>query len=240
LIGDNRPQALIEGPQALFIDADDTLWENNIYFERAFDAFVEVLGHSAMSAAQVRASLDEIEHVNNAIHGYGSANFARNLRDCLHHLSERGVTPEDLHRIAQIEFELLHHPLHLINGVGATLTELRSRGHRMILCTKGDHAEQSAKIEASGLAVHFHEIEIVKEKNPAQYRALVETRGLAYERSWMIGNSPKSDILAPLEAGLGAVYVPHPHTWHLELAYLPETHPRLVQVENFSSLTELF
>ena len=80
--------------QVLFIDADDTLWENNIYFERAFDAFVEVLGHSSLSPAQVRASLDEIENVNNAIHGYGSSNFVRNLRQCLHHLAERGVTAE--------------------------------------------------------------------------------------------------------------------------------------------------
>ena len=136
--------------QVLFIDADDTLWENNIYFERAFDAFVDVLAHSALSPAEVRTSLDEIEHINNAIHGYGSSNFVRNLRECLHHLAERGVTAADLHRIAQIEFDLLNHPLHLIDGVPETLATLRERGHRLILCTKGDHAEQSGKSNTSG------------------------------------------------------------------------------------------
>jgi putative hydrolase of the HAD superfamily len=226
--------------QVLFIDADDTLWENNIYFERAFDAFVDVLGHSSMSAVEVRASLDEIEHVNNAIHGYGSANFVRNLRQCLHHLAERGVTAADLHRLAQIEFDLLNHPLHLIEGVDETLVKLREHGHELVLCTKGDKAEQGAKIEASGLGHRFQEIEIVKEKSPAQYRALLAARGLTGEESWMIGNSPKSDILAPLEAGLGAVYVPYKHTWHLELAHLPEAHPRLRQVENFVALAEIF
>ena len=35
--------------QHLLIDADDTLWENNIYFEDAFDEFVNFLGHSSMS-----------------------------------------------------------------------------------------------------------------------------------------------------------------------------------------------
>ena len=34
----------------LIIDADDTLWENNIYFERAFDEFVDYLDHSTLSA----------------------------------------------------------------------------------------------------------------------------------------------------------------------------------------------
>ena len=35
-------------------------------------------------------------------------------------------------------------------------------------------------------------------------------------RTWMIGNSPKSDINPALEAGLNAVFVPHAHTWALE------------------------
>ena len=226
--------------QVLFIDADDTLWENNIYFERAFDSFVEVLGHSSMSAAQVRASLDEIENVNNAIHGYGSSNFVRNIRECLHHLAERGVTPQDLHRIARIEYNLLNHPLHLIDGVPETLAALRGRGHYLVLCTKGNAAEQSGKIEASGLARHFHEIEIVHEKNAAQYQALLAARALSGEETWMIGNSPKSDILAPLEAGLGAIYVPHKHTWHLELEHLPEAHPRLRRAESFTAVGQIF
>jgi len=225
--------------QVLFIDADDTLWENNVYFERAFDAFVDILGHSSMSPAEVRASLDEIEHINNAVHGYGSSNFARNLRECLHHLAERGVTAQDMHRIAQIEYDLLNHPLHLIEGVDETLAILRER-HRLVLCTKGNYAEQSSKIEVSGLARHFHEIEIVKEKDPPQYRALLTARDLTGEESWMIGNSPKSDILAPLEAGLGAVYVPHKHTWHLELEHLPEEHARLLSVDSFVQLGMLF
>jgi putative hydrolase of the HAD superfamily len=230
----------IAQPQALFIDADDTLWENNIYFERAFDAFVDVLAHSSMSPAQVRASLDEIENINNAVHGYGSSNFARNLRECLHHLAERGVTDADIHRIAQIEFDLLNHPLHLIDGVPETLVRLREQGHRLILCTKGDHAEQSGKINASGLTHHFQEIEIVKEKNPTAYRTLADSRHLADDTTWMIGNSPKSDILAPLAAGLGAIYVPHKHTWHLELEHLPESHPRLLRVDTFTQLPTLF
>jgi len=65
---------------SLLIDADDTLWENNIYFERAFDAFCDFLDHSALSPPQVREILNEIELVNSKIHGYGSLNFGRNLQ----------------------------------------------------------------------------------------------------------------------------------------------------------------
>src|SRR6266481_4245817 len=77
--------------QHLIIDADDTLWENNIYFELAFDQFVEFLNHSELSAKEVRGVLDEIELVNTKIHGYGSANFARNMQQCYHRLAERDI-----------------------------------------------------------------------------------------------------------------------------------------------------
>jgi putative hydrolase of the HAD superfamily len=223
----------------LFIDADDTLWENNVFFERAFEEFVGILRHSAMSPAEVRASLDGIEHVNNRIHGYGSASFVRNLRECFVRLSERGVSEADLRRIAEIEFQLLNHPMELIEGVEDTLAYLHGR-HTLVVCTKGDPAEQSSKIERSGLRRFFHGVEIVKEKNPAQYRALMETRSLDAGRSWMVGNSPKSDINAPLEAGLCAVYVPHPNTWHLEHEPVPEPGGRLLVIERFTELRRHF
>ena len=36
--------------QTLMIDADDTLWENNIYFERAIASFISFLNHRHYSA----------------------------------------------------------------------------------------------------------------------------------------------------------------------------------------------
>ena len=41
--------------QTLLLDADDTLWENNIYFERAIAAFISCLDHRDYSPAEVRA-----------------------------------------------------------------------------------------------------------------------------------------------------------------------------------------
>ena len=47
--------------QTLLIDADDTLWENNVYFERAIAAFISYLNHHEYSPAQVRAALNAVE-----------------------------------------------------------------------------------------------------------------------------------------------------------------------------------
>ncbi len=223
----------------LFIDADDTLWENNIYFERAFAGFAGFLRHSTLSAEQVRAVLDRIEGVNNRIHGYGARNFARNLRECFEQLAERPVGPEDIEYIDAIGRSLADHAIELIDGVEKTLIDLGAR-HELTLFTKGDPAEQRAKIGRSGIGGHFHHREIVREKNRAAYQAMIAARRLEPARCWMIGNSPKSDINPALEAGMSAVFIPHPNTWRLEKEEIRDGGGRLLVLERFSDLAVYF
>ncbi len=199
----------------LIIDADDTLWENNIYFERAFDEFVDFLSHSSMAPAEVRAVLDEMEEANARIYGYGSLNFGRNLRQCYERLVEREVREEDLQQVMSFARRILDCPMEVIEGVPETLEYLSLR-HDLTLFTKGHPDEQKLKIERSGLGAFFGHTAIVKEKDAAAYRRLVEEREMDLHRTWMIGNSPKSDINPALEAGLNAAFVPHAHTWVLE------------------------
>jgi putative hydrolase of the HAD superfamily len=224
----------------LLIDADDTLWENNIYFEDAFDEFVGFLGHSSLSSAQIRDVLNEIELANAKIHGYGSKNFGRNLQQAYEHLAERHIHHDDLARVMGFAERILEQPMELIEGVEETLASLAAR-HELTLFTKGHPEEQRLKVERSGLQRYFQHTAIVKEKDSAAYRNLVRERGHREDETWMIGNSPKSDINPALEAGLGAVLVPHARTWVLELAELraPEG-SRFLRVERFRDLTELF
>jgi len=225
--------------QFLIIDADDTLWENNIYFERAFEEFVEFLGHSSLTPRQVRDVLDDIERVNARLHGYGSLNFARNLAQTYRHLVEREIREEDVRQVTGFAERILERPVEVIAGVPETLEYLASN-HTLTLFTKGHPEEQRLKIDRSGLGGWFSHAAIVKEKDAAAYRALVAERGMEPERTWMIGNSPKSDINPALEAGLNAVFVPHAHTWVLERQEILPGKGKLVTVEEFAELRRLF
>jgi putative hydrolase of the HAD superfamily len=225
--------------QHLIFDADDTLWENNIYFEEAFERFYEYLSHSSLTAAQVRSVLDEIEIANAKVNGYGSKNFARNLAICYQHLAERDISPQDLAAVQAFAHAILEKPIELLDGVAETVAQLCKR-HELTLFTKGDPEEQRLKIDRSGLRDYFAHTAIVKEKNEAAYRELVRDRGFTPERTWMIGNSPKSDINPALAAGLRAVYVPHPRTWSLEHEAVPEDHPRLVKINRIRELAKIF
>jgi putative hydrolase of the HAD superfamily len=223
----------------LIFDADDTLWENNIYFERAFDEFVDFLSHSSLTAAQVREVLNEIELVNAKLHGYGALNFGRNLQQAYAHLAEREIREDDLRHVMSLAERILEQPVELIDGVEDTLEYLSTR-HDLTLFTKGHPEEQRLKVDRSGLARFFAHTAIVKEKDAPAYRKLVEERGFDSQRTWMIGNSPKSDINPAIEAGLNAVLVPHAHTWVLEHQDLRDGGSRLLKVEKISDLRAHF
>lgn len=228
--------------QNLLIDADDTLWENNIYFERAITDFISFLNHHQYTPDEVRHVLYNVERENIRQHGYGMHSFANALVICFEKLSVAPVTP-DLHEtIRGIAYQIAEHPMEFLPEVPETLAELTQR-HRLFMVTKGNITEQLGKVERSGLKEYFTAIEVVTEKDAPAYRSVVEKYGLVPDLSWMIGNSPRSDINPALEAGLHAVFVPHDNTWMLERDELRRSHAadgRLLQLESFGRLRECF
>ena len=225
--------------QHLIFDADDTLWENNVYFEHAFDDFCAYLSHSSLTPDEIRAILDEIERESNKIHGYGAVNFGRNLSQCYLRLAERAVEEHDLRRVSAFAHQILLQEVELMDGVAETLPFLAEK-HELTLFTKGEPAEQNRKIDLSGLRPLFAHCEVVKEKNPEAYAQLARVRGFNLDRTWMIGNSPKSDINPALAAGMRAVFVPHERTWTLEREEIYEARGRLTVVNKFGDLLALF
>ena len=227
--------------QNLLIDADDTLWENNIYFERAIANFISFLNHHEYTPDQVRDVLWEVERDNIRQHGYGMHSFALALVNCFEQLSVEPLTPALHETIRGFAYAIAEHPMEVLPEVPETLAELAQR-HHLFLLTKGDITEQTGKVERSGLKEHFTAVEVVAEKDAATYKAVVERYALLREQTWMIGNSPKSDINPALEAGLHAVFVPYHNTWELERGEVrPEAgNGRLLQVASFGGLREWF
>ncbi len=226
--------------QTLLIDADDTLWENNIYFERAIAAFIGFLDHQEYSPAAVRSTLNDVERENILAHGYGLSSFTRALVDCFDRLCPAPASEEKHERIRGFARAIAEQEIELLPGVAETLADLAGR-HRLILMTKGNHAEQADKLARSGLAKHFAAAEIVAEKDPPAYRDVVRRQNIAAGSAWMIGNSPKSDINPALAAGLHAVFLFHPDTWVLEHAALDvaPAGQHLIELDAFAKLREI-
>jgi putative hydrolase of the HAD superfamily len=227
--------------QTLLFDADDTLWENNIYFERAISAFISYLDHRVHTPEEVREHLNRVEHATIKAHGYGLKSFHRSLIDCFEQLTDQPVTKEKHERIVSFAQSIADQEIELLAGVAETIAELATR-HRCILVTKGDDVEQRDKLERSGLAEHFAAVEVLAEKTGDAYRAVVERHGCEAGRTWMIGNSPRSDVNPALAAGLHAVFIPHDFTWVLEheVVNAPPEGQRLLELRGFAELRGYF
>ncbi|MBO4207126.1 HAD hydrolase-like protein [Micromonospora echinofusca] len=221
--------------QVLVFDADDTLWENNVLFERVIDDFLDWVAHPTLDRVEIRSILDDIERANTVVHGYGSRVFLHSLGECFERLRERPATEAERREIDDLAVALRHGQVELVPGVAETLAELGGR-HDLLLLTKGDQEEQRRKLDASGLAHHFRTTHIVPEKDVRTYRWLVDQHGLTVERTWMIGNSPKSDILPARSVGMNAVFIPNDNTWVLEHDELDPADEQVLRLAAFRDL----
>src|SRR5712672_953512 len=192
----------------LLIDADDTLWENNVFFEKLIEDFITLVESCGFTRAYVRHILNETERKNIRQYGYGVRSFGRSLEETYIKLAEHLAKREVLAQIHTRVVDLERTPPKILDGVPETLAYLTER-HRLILFTKGEPAEQAAKVERSGLQGFFEFIEIVTEKDPETYGGLVHKHKIVKTHGWMIGNSPSSDEDRP-QRGL------HPAPAHLD------------------------
>jgi len=225
--------------QTLLIDADDTLWENNIFFEKTIEHFINQLEHLGYTRDYVRYILNETERRNIRQHGYGVRSFRRSLEDTYLKLAGNGARREIVQEIERIVSELENTPPHIMDGVPDTLAYL-AKHNRLILLTKGEPAEQAAKVERSGLQTYFEAIEIVIEKDSATYDRMIDQFKIVKSHGWMVGNSPRSDINPALRSGLNAVFIPHPATWHLEKCDIESGGGKLVILSAFRDLRAHF
>ena len=156
-------------------------------------------------------------------------------------LSDEPVTAEKHARIVSFANSIAEQEIELLNGVAETLPLLASR-HRCVLVTKGDPEEQTHKLTRSGLEQHFTAVEVLPEKHELAYRSLSDHHGCEAARTWMIGNSPRSDINPALAAGLHAIFIPHDFTWVLEHEPINSapTGQHLLELATFPDLLTLF
>src|SRR5215469_18567180 len=110
--------------QTLLIDADDTLWENNVYFERAIAAFISYLDHHEYSPAEVRQTLNAVERETILAHGYGLPSFTRSLVACFERLSPHPMDEEKRQRVEGFARTIAEQEIELLPLVDETLRYL--------------------------------------------------------------------------------------------------------------------
>ncbi|SLN47752.1 haloacid dehalogenase-like hydrolase [Aquimixticola soesokkakensis] len=215
-------------------DADDTLWENEQFFRLTQDRFAALLAdHSDPDHLGER--LLAAERRNLGHYGFGVKGFVLSMIETAIEVTEQRVPAAVIAELIAMGQEMLAHPIHLLDGADA-ITRALAKDYHLLLITKGDLLDQERKLAQSGLGDRFDGVEIVSDKTPRVYADLFARRGLDPARTLMLGNSMKSDVVAPIDAGAWGVFVPHGTPWALEVAQAPTHHPRFRHIDSLRDL----
>lgn len=219
-------------------DADDTLWHNEIIFEKVHERYRALLANYH-DAATVDQTLLATEMRNLELYGYGVKGFMLSTIETAIELTDGKISAQEIRTIIGLGREMLDHPVELLDGVTDVLATLAAT-HEVLLITKGDLRDQERKLAKSGIAARFRGIEIVSEKNPSTYAEILQRRNIAPTEFLMVGNSLKSDVLPVLALGGSAIHVPYTLTWaHERATESPAAPGRFFQVSTLRDILPL-
>ena len=217
------------------LDADDTLWGHESYFQDASRRYLELLSPHA-TGEEAERRLIEAENRNLHIYGYGVKGFTLSMLETALEIAGDQLAAATTRAILDIGRELMRHPITLIEGVAEALGPLGERG-QLVLVTKGDLFHQEAKLAASGLGDRFSGVEIVSDKTIETYQRIFARYGAKPEEAVIAGNSLRSDIWPALKAGAWAAHIPHEFEWAHERAEDPAGQGRFVTLASLRELT---
>ena len=218
-------------------DADDTLWQNEQYYKLTEGHFRSLLADYA-EGEHVSERLLEAEKRNLAHYGFGIKGFTLSMIETALEITEGRAPSSVISEILAIGRDLLSHPVECLPHARDALEALSGK-YFLVLITKGDLFDQERKLAQSGLGDYFDAVEIVSHKTATTYRRIFGKHGEGPERSMMIGNSLKSDIVPAIAAGAWGVFVPHELTWVLEHVDKPEEAPRFREIPDLGHVPEL-
>ncbi len=218
-------------------DADDTLWHNERFFQLTQAHFAELLSEHA-ERDHLMERLLAAEKRNIRHYGYGIKGFTLSMIETAIEVTEDRVPAHVIRQLIEAGQEMLAHPIELLPHARAAI-EAVAETHQVVLITKGDLIDQERKLAQSGLGDLFDWVEIVSEKTPVTYQSIFSARGGGPGSAMMVGNSMRSDVVAPIAAGCWGVYVPHGLVWEIEQAEIPVGNPRFRELKDLGGLAEL-
>ena len=205
-----------ENVSVIGFDADDTLWVNETYFREVEDKFAKILEDYEVNDRAVQ-ELFKVEIRNLGRYGYGVKGFILSMIECALDLSNHTLPQTSISEIINLGKEMIEYPIELLPDVVDVISRLKDE-YRLIVVTKGDLLDQERKLQRSEIAHYFHHVEIVHEKEEANYSRLLRQQDIDPKEFLMVGNSLKSDVLPVVGIGAQAVHIPFHTTWQHEEA----------------------
>ena len=220
--------------KVIAFDADDTLWVNEPYFRDTENKFCSLL-EDYLPQHTVLQELFKTEMDNLALYGYGIKGFMLCMIETALRITNNKLDNAILNRIIDLGKEMLEKPIELLDGVEDVLQQLKGK-YKLVVATKGDLLDQERKLKKSGIEHYFHHIEIMSDKQEADFTKLIKHLDVEPGEFLMLGNSLKSDVLPVLAIGGHGVHIPYHITWEHEKIEHHIDHPQFRQIETITEI----
>lgn len=212
--------------QQIMFDLDDTLIHCNKYFYLVIDQFVDAMttwfqGYPDITADAIRDKQTEIDIAGVAVFGFKSEHFPQSFVDTYVHFStvtgrKRSKSEEDL--LWKLGLSVYEHDNEPYPNMEQTLHELANTGHELHLYTGGEILIQRRKIEKLQLERYFESrIYIRRLKNSEALENILAEGPFDRSRTWMIGNSIRTDVVPALTAGIHAIHMKAKSEWQYNI-----------------------
>jgi putative hydrolase of the HAD superfamily len=220
--------------KVIAFDADDTLWVNEPYFQETEKKFCALL-EDYLPHHTIMQELFKTEMQTLSLYGYGIKGFVLSMIETALRVSNNNVSLDIIEKIIHYGKDQMEHPIEMLDGMEEALHLLKKK-YRLVVATKGDLVDQERKLKKSGLEHYFHHIEIMSEKQGADYSKLIRHLDISPDEFLMIGNSLKSDVMPVLALGGHAVHIPYHTTWVHEVVEQTIEHPNFRQAATIKDI----
>jgi len=207
--------------QTIFFDLDDTLIHCNRYFYYIIDQFASLMEDMfrpfGLTADAVREKQTEIDIAGVQVVGFQSDHFPHSFVETYRYFADSFGRPrskleeESIWKLGVSVYELDTEPY---PHMEETLSALSERGHELHLYTGGEPLIQRKKIDRFSLDRYFGDrIYVRRHKNVEALEGILRDVGVDRSRTWMIGNSIRTDVVPALTAGIHAIHMQAETEW---------------------------
>ncbi|MBB6730316.1 HAD family hydrolase [Cohnella zeiphila] len=211
--------------QNILFDLDDTLIYCNKYFNLVQDQFVDLMtdwfAPFGIGRGAIMDKHSELDIAGVQSFGFKSDHFPQSFVDTYDYFSRltgRAASQDERLRLWRLGNSVYDHEVEPYPFMEETLLTLAAEGHRLHLYTGGDAIIQRRKIERMNLERFFEDrIYVRMHKNTDAMKDILKQGRFDEDRTWMIGNSLRTDVLPALECGIRAIYLKRDQEWAYNL-----------------------
>ena len=186
----------------LLIDADDTLWENNVFFEKTIERFLSLVEPFGYARNYSRRILNETERLNIRQHGYGVRSFGRSLEETYSKLAGSLAQRDALREvIGDGRGAREHAAARDRRRARDPLLPFRPSPHDRVH-QRRSRPNRLPRWSARGCRNSSRPSKSSRKRTRSTYQDLIDRHHVVKSHAWMVGNSPRSDINPALQGRL--------------------------------------